>query len=132
VSSRLDLVGFVVEDMAASLAFYRELGLEIPPEADAEDHVEARLPGGLRLAWDTVEVIRSFESDWTAPSGSARVGFAFLCNSPADVDATYERLVALGYRGRKEPWDAFWGQRYALLDDPDGNDVGLFAPLEQG
>jgi uncharacterized glyoxalase superfamily protein PhnB len=29
-----------------------------------------------------------------------------------------------------EPWDAFWGQRYALLRDPDGVEVNLYAPLE--
>lgn len=127
---RLDLIGLVVRDMSASLAFYRQVGLEIPEAADSEDHVEVSLPGGLRLAWDTVEVIRSFEPDWTPPTGSPRVGLAFLCDSPADVDATYERLVAAGYHGRKEPWDAFWGQRYALVDDPDGNDVSLFAPLD--
>jgi catechol 2,3-dioxygenase-like lactoylglutathione lyase family enzyme len=30
---------------------------------------------------------------------------------------------------RKEPYDAFWGQRYANVADPDGNAVDLFAPL---
>lgn len=25
---------------------------------------------------------------------------------------------------------AFWGQRYAVVRDPDGNDVDLFAPLD--
>ena len=38
-------------------------------------------------------------------------------------------LVAAGGRGHKEPWDAFWGQRYAEVLDPDGNVVDLFAPL---
>ncbi|MFL6036949.1 MAG: glyoxalase, partial [Gaiellaceae bacterium] len=28
-----------------------------------------------------------------------------------------------------EPFDAFWGQRYATVVDPDGNAVDLFAPL---
>ena len=39
--------------MARSLAFYRRLGFDLPAEADAETHVEAALPGGLRIAWDT-------------------------------------------------------------------------------
>ena len=126
---RLDLIGLVVEDMARSLAFYRELGLELPPEADAEPHVEATLPGGLRLAWDTVETVRSFDPSWNAPSGGHRMGLAFLCDSPAEVDSAYEHLTGMGYHGHKAPWDAFWGQRYAVLHDPDGNGVDLFAPL---
>ena len=32
-----------------------------------------------------------------------------------------------GYEGHKEPWDAFWGHRYAIVHDPDGNGVDLFA-----
>lgn len=126
---RLDLIGIVVSDMARSLAFYRALGLDLPPEADAEGHVETTLPGGLRLAWDTEAVIRSFEPGWEAPSGGGRIGLAFLCDSPAEVDATFARLVEMGYDGHRAPWDAFWGQRYAVVHDPDGNGVDLFAPL---
>lgn len=127
--ARFDLIGIVVRDMAASLAFYRLLGLDIPPEADAEGHVEVVLDGGLRLAWDTLDVILSFSDEWIEPKGH-RMGLAFLCNSPAEVDALYEKVTAAGYGGVKEPWDAFWGQRYAQLSDPDGNIVDLFAPLE--
>lgn len=125
MKARLDLIGIVVEDMAKSLAFYRELGMELPEDADGRPHVEATLPGGLRLAWDTEETIRSFEPDWQPPSPGQRIGLAFRLDSPADVDAAYERLVSLGYDGHKAPW----GQRYALVRDPDGNAVDLFCPL---
>ncbi|MGH2584535.1 MAG: VOC family protein [Dehalococcoidia bacterium] len=128
MQARLDAIGLVVEDMARSLAFYRHLGLEVPPEADQQPHVEATLPGGLRLLWDTVETIRSFDPDWTPPSGGQRMGLAFRLDTPADVDRTYAETVSLGYEGHKAPWDAFWGQRYALIRDPDGNGVDLFAP----
>ena len=126
---RLDLIGIIVEDMAAALAFYRRLGFDIPAEADSEGHVEATA-GGLRVAWDTVEVVQSFDPDWTAPVGGQRIGLAFLCDSAAEVDVTYHGLIADGYAGHKEPWDAFWGQRYAVARDPDGNPVDLFAPLD--
>ncbi|MEQ4208985.1 VOC family protein [Actinopolymorpha sp. B17G11] len=129
---RLDAIGMVVADMARSLAFYRRLGLDIPPEADTEPHVEAPLPGGLRLMWDTEEVVRSFDSEWKPPSGGHRIGLAFRVDSAADVDRTYAELLELGYTGHNPPWDAFWGQRYATLADPDGNSVDLFAPLDGG
>jgi catechol 2,3-dioxygenase-like lactoylglutathione lyase family enzyme len=126
---RLDAIGIVVSDMGKSLDFYRRLGLSIPANADDQPHVEATLPGGLRILWDTVETIRSFDPDWEPPSGGARVGLAFACGTSAGVDATYESLVGLGYEGHKAPWDAPWGQRYAMIHDPDGNSVDLFAPL---
>lgn len=127
--ARLDLVGIIVKDMAASLAFYRRLGFDIPPEADSEGHVEAAV-GGMRVAWDTEEVVRSFDPEWTRAPGGHRVGLAFLCDSPAEVNELYGQLMADGYGSYKEPWDAFWGQRYAIVKDPDGNPIDLFAPSD--
>ncbi|MBY8878470.1 VOC family protein [Actinacidiphila acidipaludis] len=126
ITPRIDLIGLVVADMAASLAFYRLLGLGLPPEADGEPHVEVTLPGGLRLAWDTVATVRSFDPDWTPATGS-RISPAFDCGSPAGVDAVYAELTEAGHHGHLKPWDAFWGQRYAVVLDPDGNAVDLFA-----
>ncbi|MBX3066867.1 MAG: VOC family protein [Anaerolineae bacterium] len=128
MAPRLDLIGIVVKDMKASLAFYRELGFTIPSEADVEGHVEITLPNGLRVAWDTVEVIRSFAPEWEPASGGHRMGMALLCDNPAEVDTVYQRLVKMGYHGHKAPFDAFWGQRYAQIADPDGNVIDLFAP----
>ncbi len=129
MAPRFDLMGIVVADMAASLAFYRRLGLDIPSEADGAPHVECELPGGLRLAWDTRETVLSFDPSWSPPTGGHGIGLAFACDSPAEVDSSFAELIAAGYRGHLEPWDAFWGQRYATVRDPDGNSVDLFAPL---
>jgi catechol 2,3-dioxygenase-like lactoylglutathione lyase family enzyme len=124
-----NLISLVVTDLATSLAFYRRLGLDIPPSADTAPHVEVALPGGLRLAWDTVETVRSFDPGWNPPSGSSRVGLAFACADPGEVDRLYTDLVRAGHDGHRPPWDAFWGQRYAIVHDPDGNGVELFATL---
>jgi uncharacterized glyoxalase superfamily protein PhnB len=125
---RLYLVGIVARDMGASLRFYRRLGLDIPEDAEHEPHVEATTPSGLRVAWDTAELIEQIDPAWTEPSGGHRISLAFLCASPEEVDAKFDELDALGH-GNKKPWDAFWGQRYAIVKDPDGNHVDLFASL---
>jgi uncharacterized glyoxalase superfamily protein PhnB len=131
VTPRLEVVEVVVDDLAASIAFYRRLGLDFPDGAESEGHVEAQLGAGLRLAFDTVEVIRSFDEHWSPPSGGHRMALAFNCGSPASVDATYGELLQAGARSHREPWDAFWGMRYAQVLDPDGNIVDLFAPLAE-
>jgi uncharacterized glyoxalase superfamily protein PhnB len=79
---------------------------------------------------DTEAVIGSFDPQWSPPAGGPRVPLAFLCESPADVDRVYRELLAADAEGRKEPWDAAWGQRYAQVEDPDGNVIDLFAPLD--
>jgi catechol 2,3-dioxygenase-like lactoylglutathione lyase family enzyme len=128
MTARFDVIGLVVADLDASLAFYRRLGLDIPTDHDP-DHVEAALPGGLRIAWDPVATVQSFDPEWAPPRGGHRVSLAFRCDTPDEVDRLYTDLVKAGHDGHKEPWDAFWGQRYAVVLDPDGNGVDLFAEL---
>ena len=123
----LNAIGIVVSDMATSIRFYRLLGLELPDTQD-EGHVEVPQPNGTRLMLDSEEVVKSFQPDWSRETGN-QVSLAFECSSPADVDEVYARVIAAGFEGEKEPWDAFWGQRYAQLSDPDGVLVDLFAAI---
>ncbi len=122
----LAAIGIVTARMAESVRFYRLLGVDVPdPEGD---HLDTTLPSGVRLMWDTVELIKNIDPDWVEPAGH-RMALAFECVDPAEVDAVYGRIVEAGFKGKKEPWDAFWGQRYAQVYDPDENVVDLFAPL---
>ncbi|MCT4781985.1 MULTISPECIES: VOC family protein [Exiguobacterium] len=122
---KLDMVGIVVEDMKRALDFYRLLGLSIPEAMDGEAHVEVN-DGSVRLAFDTVDVAESVYGEWKQATGH-RIELAFLCDSREALDACYEAIVQHGYTSHREPWDAFWGQRYAIVIDPDGNLISLFA-----
>jgi uncharacterized glyoxalase superfamily protein PhnB len=124
---QLNAIGIVCSDMRRSVAFYGLLGIELP---EGNGHVEATLPNGVRLMLDSEDVIRSFRPDWTRAAGN-QLALAFECESPAHVDEVYARVVAAGFDGELEPWDAFWGQRYAQLSDPDGVPVDLFAALPE-
>jgi uncharacterized glyoxalase superfamily protein PhnB len=122
---RLNAFGIVVRDMGESIRFYRLLDVDLP-ETPSEGHVEATLPNGVRLMLDAEEVVRSFRPDWTRETGN-QLGLALECASADEVDAVYARVVEAGFESEKEPWDAFWGQRYAQLRDPNGVPVDLFA-----
>ncbi len=93
-----------MEDLHHALGFYHRLGLDTAEGAAYEPHAE------------------------TVPAGGHRVTLAFGCLSSAEVDAKYTELAALGH-GHKELSDAFWDQGYAVVKDPDGNPVDLFAAL---
>src|SRR5215831_17354638 len=123
----LNAIGIAVSNMAESIRFYRLVGLDVPDTPD-EGHVDAFLPSGVRFMLDSEDVIRSFLPDWQRSDGN-QISIAIECSSPAEVDEIYARVVAAGFEGEKEPWDAFWGQRYALLGDPDGVRVNLYAAL---
>ncbi len=125
--ARLDALGVVVKDMARAIQFFRLLGVVVP-ETPGEDHVEVKLDSGVRLMLDAESMVKGFMPHWEEPKGT-RVGLAFLCASPADVDAHVEKVRAAGFMVVKEPWDAFWGQRYATVHSDDGVSVDLFAPL---
>lgn len=124
----LDAFGLVCADMAESVRFYRLLGLDIPEGAETEQHVDIELGGGIRLMLDTIELVKSF-SEWEPASGGHRMALAFRCEDPADVDRLHAAVTAAGYAAVLEPFDAFWGQRYATVSDPDGNPVDLYAAL---
>ncbi len=123
-----DMIGLVVKDMGAALRFYRLLGLAVPDGVEHEPYVEVITPNGYRISWNSLEMIKGLEPDWVEPQGQ-RMSLAFKCDRPADVDALHQRLLDAGFLSHKAPWDAFWGQRYAVVVDPDGNHVDLFAPL---
>lgn len=127
---RLDMIGIVCRSIPESLRFYRFVGLEVEYGPDSGPYVETTLPGGIRLSWNDLEMAKQIEGDWKEPVGH-RMGLAFVCSSPGDVDRVYQEIIAARYEGHKEPWDAFWGQRYAQVVDPDGNLVDLFAPLPE-
>jgi catechol 2,3-dioxygenase-like lactoylglutathione lyase family enzyme len=124
---QLNAIGIVSSDMARSIRFYRLLGLDVP-ETPGEGHVNTVLPNGMRLMFDTEDEMRSFRPDWTRRTGN-QLAIAFECAGAAEVDEIYRRVVEAGFHGEKEPWDAFWGQRYAQLADPDGTPVDLYAAL---
>jgi catechol 2,3-dioxygenase-like lactoylglutathione lyase family enzyme len=124
---QLNAIGIVASDLASSIRFYRLVGLDVP-ETPGEPHIDTFLPNGVRFMLDTEETLRSFRPDWTRETGN-QLALALECESAAEVDEVYERVTAAGFEGEKEPWDAFWGQRYAQLRDPDGVPVDLYAAL---
>ena len=123
---KLDAIGIVSRDMKESVRFYRLLGLDFP-DSD-EDHIEAPASDGLRVMLDSEELMKQIYPGWVRPVGQG-IMLAFRCASPKNVDDVFRKVVAAGFKAKKEPWDAFWGQRYASVVDPDGNSVDLFAPL---
>ncbi len=128
VSANLAAIGMVTRDLGESVRFYRALGLDIP-EPDG-DHLDVTLPSGVRLMWDTEELVRGMDPDWLPPQGQGMT-LAFECAAPSEVDALHTGLTEAGFHSKRDPWDAFWGQRYAQIYDPDGYAVDLFAPLPQ-
>jgi uncharacterized glyoxalase superfamily protein PhnB len=123
----LNAIGIVTSEMARSIRFYRLIGLEVPETPD-QGHVDTFLSNGVRFMLDSEAVIAGFHPEWERHTGN-QVALAFECASAAEVDEIYARVVAGGFQGEKEPWDAVWGQRYAQLADPDGVPVDLYAPL---
>ncbi len=123
---KLDAIGIVSKNLDESVRFYRLLGLNFPDAR--EDHLEAVSENGMRIMLDSETLMKKLNSDWVKPVGQ-RMTIAFLCDSPAKVDAAFQTVATAGFKIGKEPWDAFWGQRYATVIDPDGNAVDLFAPL---
>jgi uncharacterized glyoxalase superfamily protein PhnB len=129
----LNQVNLVVTDMAASIAFYRRFGLTVEdpglPEW-ARHHATVLMPGGIRLEMDSEAFARQWNPGWKGRAGGAGCVLFFGVSSRAEVDRVFESVTAAGYAVEKPPEDAFWGARYAIVEDPDGNPVGIMSPID--
>ena len=124
----------VVRDMDATLAFYRRLGFVIEAEPGAS-HVELPLPNGLVVEFDDAESVAMWHSGWPGSTGEpgntgGGIVLGVALSAREAVDAIYAEVTAAGYAGRQPPYDAFWGSRYAVVEDPDGQQVGLMSPID--
>jgi len=126
----LDQLNLVARDFEASAAFYRQLGLEVPeaPESFGIRHADLAFPSGFSLDLDNEKLASVYNASWRRPESRARALIGFRFETRDAVDAKYAELTAAGHPGRQVPYDTFWGARYAIVADPDGNDVGLMSP----
>ena len=122
-----DAIGIVSENPDRSIEFFKILGVEIK-QYENSGHFEGTTSSGIRIMLDTVELIKSIDSNWKKTQGNGLV-LCFKQNSPKQVDDIYTRLSEAGFKEIKAPWNAFWGHRYACIADPDGNQIDLFAAL---
>jgi uncharacterized glyoxalase superfamily protein PhnB len=126
-----NMVDLTASDVIATVEFYRRVGVEIPHEKvwtqdGTAHHVEASLADGVVLGINSTELTARYDTN--AGRGSYLI---FTVDVRADVDAKYDELTSAGYAGHLPPFDAFWGARYAVVDDPDGNHVGIMSPSDR-
>lgn len=122
----LDAIGIVSKDLKESIRFYDFLGVCF--SKISEDHWEAVTTQGIRIMLDSVDLMKKINPQWKTPTGSGMV-LCFKQDSPEKVDKLYSQITNAGFTSLKPPWDAFWGQRYASVLDPDGNQIDIFSSL---
>jgi uncharacterized glyoxalase superfamily protein PhnB len=127
-------INLVAKNYDATLKFYRLLGISIPdPTAQPPGalHAEAENAEGLYFSLDNEHLARIYNAAWRKDARRSSVLMTVSLNSRNEVDETYQRLIKAGYEGQQPPYDAFWGSRYAIVTDPEGNDVGLESPMDE-
>jgi len=134
MGTEFSLIDLVVSDVGATVAFYRKLGVEVPEEAVWEQggrahHVEVKMPNGAAIGFDSPELTRAYDSEW--PEGATGSILTFSVSDRETVDKRYAEMVGGGAVGHMPPTDAFWGARFAIVDDPDGNHVGIMSPSDE-
>jgi catechol 2,3-dioxygenase-like lactoylglutathione lyase family enzyme len=134
----LNQVNIVSGNVDASIAFYRRLGVDIPDPriwrtATGAHHVTAIASGegeAASLDLDSAAFAQKWNKGWSGRKDLAgRVVVGFGVESREEVDRLYGEMTAAGHKGLQAPWDAFWGARYAVVEDPDGIAVGLMSPI---
>lgn len=134
----LDQVNLVSGNFDASLAFYRKLGVNIPETMiwrtkTGGHHASAAgksADHAIDFDIDSVAFARLWNKGWgDRPDLRGRIVVGFSVSSREGVDEVFRNMIDAGYRGLQEPHDAFWGARYAIIEDPDGIAVGVMSPI---
>ena len=125
-------INLIVKDMDATVVFYRRLGLDVPDTDPAwqAHHRKAAMPDGLDLEFDSYEFAQKWNLSWRSGGTGGACVVGFRLRSREAVDDLYEELTNAGSSAQQAPYDAFWGARYAIVEDPDGNAVGLMSPSD--
>jgi uncharacterized glyoxalase superfamily protein PhnB len=132
----LNQIDLVMRDLEAGIAFYRALGVDIPESAiwrtpSGVHHVDLVTPSGFTIHFDSAALAGVYNRGWREPTGSGtRSVLTFKVESREEVDRLHQKLTALGHGSSQPPFDAFWGARYAIVEDPDGNHVGIMSPSD--
>lgn len=126
---KLDMVGIIVDSMEQAILFYERLGFEVLGEKEAE-YVELNNQG-IRISLNTKKMIEGIYG-YPPKSEGDKIELAFLCDSAAEIDQRCATMKDYGYEIFRAPWQAFWGQYYAIIKDPDGNLLSLFSNEEKG
>ena len=128
-------LNIVSGDLDATIAFYRSLGIAMgePARTSAGEPFHANSEGsdGALLEGDSCAFARAWNGGWKDEANLAgRVLIGLHVDSRAEVDRLYDEVTAAGHRGLQPPVDAFWGSRFAIVEDPNGIAIGLLSPRD--
>ncbi len=129
-------INVVVSDMAATVEFFRLLELDVPepfewPAGSGAEHIDD-IPSEAHcyMAFDNHPMATIWTDGLQPARSGVNVVVGLMVKTRDDVDRLYERVRAAGHPVGQEPYDAFFGSRYAIVIDPDGNHVGLKSPID--
>lgn len=134
--ARFGGIDVVTKNMTRSVEFYRHMGIDIPDDKIWSDdngpqHVDLKLDGDIGFDIDTESMTIGYSPKWAeAAAAGQNAMLSFRVDSRQDVDALHDHMVGLGHPSHLAPWDAFWGARFAIIVDPDGNHVSIMSPLD--
>jgi catechol 2,3-dioxygenase-like lactoylglutathione lyase family enzyme len=112
----ISAVTLATHDMARAVSFYRDLGFVLRY-------------GGTCAAFTSFWAGGSYVNLIAQPPERQWSWWGRVIFYVADVDALYERTLALGLRPENPPCDAPWGERYFHLTDPDGHEISFAKPI---
>lgn len=115
-------------DLSETVVICRCLGLQV--QEASTDFARVEMGYGRSIEFGTAAITRSYDLEWHEPSGPGTNTLRFGLASREAVDAKYAELTNAGYHGHLSPIDAIWGERFALVDDPNGNIIAIHSPQD--
>jgi uncharacterized glyoxalase superfamily protein PhnB len=130
-----DQINIVTDDFGATSDFYALLGMPIGEAARTAEgepfHASCRPDAGAAIEVDSPRFARVWNAGWAGEEKLAgRVLLGLRTADREEVDRLCAAAAAAGHRILQPPLDAFWGARYAIVEDPNGIAVGIMSPAD--
>ncbi|EOC99684.1 VOC family protein [Caldisalinibacter kiritimatiensis] len=127
MKTKISLITIWTNNIDKMKEFYNKvLGFKI--KLDLGEYLEFE-NDGVRFAICMRKVMYNYSHDFKKECSGQILELAFPCESPDDVDITYDKLISKGVKGIQPPTNMPWNQRTVLFADPDGNIHEIFSDL---
>ena len=110
-------VNLIVTDLDRAKEFWSVLGFGWTPRGHPNAAVIA-FASGLNVVVHEPDFARLWDPAYSEPRAGSTV-IDINVATRTDVDDLHDRIVEAGFSSSVEPWDTFFGSRYAIVCDAD-------------
>lgn len=131
MSLNLYMVGVIVNDIEKSIEFYRRLGVKVPEKHERPNFAQIQM-GDMTFFLSQRDQNKTWDPNNTVVSDEGyRIILEFYLKTQEAVEKKYQELLNYGYESHLEPYITPFNMYFAIIKDPDGNQILISGEVKE-